>query len=71
MYKIVYKMWSIGLNAPGSHGMGVVAARSRERAMELLSSEVQGFEYKDKLFLEKEYPVHADNEFITMSFYVE
>lgn len=71
MYKTMYKIWSIGLDTPGSHGMGVVAARSRKRAMELLSSEVQGFEYKDKLFLEKEYPVHADNEFITMSFYVE
>lgn len=66
----MHKIWTIGLNAPGSHGMGVVAARSKERAMEIIS-EVQGFKYKDKLFLEKEYPVHADNEFITMSFYVE
>ena len=66
----MYKIWSIGLNATGSHGMGVVAARSKERAMEMLS-EVRGFEYKNSLFLEKEYPVHADNEFITMSFYVE
>ena len=66
----MHKIWSIGLNAPGSHGMGIVAARSKERAMKLLS-EVQGFEYKDSLFLEKEYPVHADKEFITMSFYVE
>ena len=66
----MHRIWSIGLNTTGSHGMGIVSARSKERAMEIIS-EVEGFQYKDYLFLEKEYPVYTDKEFIIMSFYVE
>ena len=63
-------IYTIGLNMPHAHGMGLVAAESRERANQLIS-EVEGFVYKDKLFLESQYPVHSDNEFITMNFYVQ